>query len=939
MLRTLSILFLALAFVVIPYASCLEAAGSLVPAGQWISDTETRLTLAWLLSLEDDAGSLREADSLLTKVREDEPGNTRALITHVPVLLKLGRTREALELAAYVSGLEPENQSAQLLLADVHSELGHFGKCREIYRSLLEQNAGDSEFIKRYTDRLNLWGEFYTVEKFYRAQFDRDPEDKETQLRLARVLYAQQRYEEALAQLRPLESDLEVEARNHSREAALLIADVRTAQKEYNKAIATLTKVLEQNPAFYQAALAKGDVLLLEGKPEQAATIFFELTQKKPPSSLMSRAWLGYGQALLKQGDTNEAFAALRRAAELSPNAPLPKLYLLLAQGTEPSSLPGKAGEKLSPKTLVSWAGALAQINEREAAVACNELALQKDPKYFPARIGLARTLATLNRFQQALAGLEELRKEFPESDTLLLDQARVHAWAKQYDRSLDLYAQLHRRNPEDPVPRREAARTAYWGKMPYTGGVAYSNLYTPEVDDSLISTEASVPEQVASLFHTESDTLFGEFSEHPPYEAYEALQRALPTLQGALKEEAQAALEEAAPEYRLQKGAYLEHASKHRVWNRRFIPAMRSLEELIEHEPGNEEALFDLAQAQCSLGLCGREKRTYERLLHISPTHNLAGYALERHRIRSNPAVGTRFQIWDEEGYGDLAQVTRAETELRIEIPVTCQTRVSVGSHGFLDHPKRRGKTRRAYGQSVAFSSIVNEYVGVSGELMAKWYDGAPDSTLTGRVGTSLNIEDFVRLEFGYRRSEQFANAFAMDDDIEADRVSAKASSLLVRRLEVSLGYEHVFFTDDNDMRVVTAGSKVLLSDHPRTLSLQLDLEHRHTSEENIFIYTGPVLTNIVHPYWAPRHYLSAGATLEWRHDISEFFFCGSQQHYYDLKYSMGTDTDNNPYIRAAAAWHWEFLEHWIWDIEAMVHHSDQWKARFLSAGLSYRF
>ncbi len=238
-----------------------------------------------------------------------------------------------------------------------------------------------------------------------------------------------------------------------------------------------------------------------------------------------------------------------------------------------------------------------------------------------------------------------------------------------------------------------------------------------------------------------------------------------------------------------------------------------------------------------------------------------------------------------------------------------------------------------------MGLESRLTEYVSFSGELMAKWYDGAPDRSLTGGAGMWLNAMDFARFGFGYRRSEEYVNGYALDQDIQSDRVWAALEANPWRRLNLRLGYEQLIFSDDNQQRLVEGAAKLLLTDHPYELALEGSLTHRHTTAISEYVYDDERLTDIIHPYWTPQNYLAAVATLRWRHDLSDFLFCGAQKHHYELALSAGTDTNDNPYVRGSLAWHWEFLEHWTWDLEAMLHQSRQWEGRSLNMGLAYRF
>ena len=53
-----------------------------------------------------------------------------------------------------------------------------------------------------------------------------------------------------------------------------------------------------------------------------------------------------------------------------------------------------------------------------------------------------------------------------------------------------------------------------------------------------------------------------------------------------------------------------------------------------------------------------------------------------------------------------------------------------------------------------------------------------------------------------------------------------------------------------------------------------------------------------MTHPYWTPQDWLGGALVVEWYHDLSKLFFCGGQLNYYDLRLSLGTDTENNPSV-----------------------------------------
>jgi len=914
------------------------AGTSIVPIQQQITDNAARITLAELLTAHDDAASLTEAEALLRMVATDDPENYAARAAQISVLLRQGQADESLKLAQRLHREAPDAIPWTLLLADVQAAVGHYTECRDLYRVALRQTPDDHDMLVRFADKSNLWGDFNRAEHLFRSLLRSQPQNMRLRLRLARVLLSQQRYQETTGLLQEVLRQPGIDQDIWS-EATLLLADAQRMEKDFPAALHTVRQALQSKPIFNEAALSEGELLLLNGQTLEAEAVFRDVSTSSADKEIRYRALVGQGRSLIRQNDTKDAVVVLDNALTLQPRAYAAQLYLLLAQTPKGEPIATDRFGKPTAVTLSAWGDILAGEGSNQAALTCYRQALQSDPRHFPSRLGLAQTLASTNQYAEALSELQILRDAFPESDTVLLAMARVQAWDKQYPTSLKNYDLLIKSNPANPVPNKEAARTAYWAKMPKQGDDYYQRLYAQPVDQLLAQQIKPLQAQGLGPLPQPSRIKTAPDWDPPPYLSYEALQQRLSSLRGNLRLQVETILHRLEPDYRLQKSIYLEHQAKRQAYNRHFIHATDSLDELLIMQPGNEEALFDLAQAQCTQGLYGCERTTLQRLLQIDPAHSLAGYALQRSERRTHPALSFGYSLWEEDGYGELAQMSRGHAATSLDLPFADQYALIVGSHHFWDHPKLGGPTREAYGQSIGLNGVLTPASAFSADVLQKWYDGGPDGTTTGMLNFSFNLEDYVRLNLGYRRSEEYANTFALENDLQADRLKASLDFFPVRPLELGLGYEQIFYTDDNDQSLVQGHAKVTLTDHPRTLSVSANAEHRHASEQNQYVYQGDTLLNIIHPYWTPQHYSAASLTLEWRHDLSEFFFCGSQLHYYDIKLTGGDDSDDNPFIRTSLAWHWEFKEHWTWDIEGMLHQSDQWKANALITGLSYRF
>jgi len=393
-------------------------------------------------------------------------------------------------------------------------------------------------------------------------------------------------------------------------------------------------------------------------------------------------------------------------------------------------------------------------------------------------------------------------------------------------------------------------------------------------------------------------------------------------------------------PDYQIQKSGFLESQAKWLAWNRRFARSAEDYRELIEFEPGNQEALFDYAQVLCAVGLCDEEAKAYEQVLKIDPLNNRAGLALERQRTRSHPAVSAGYSYWEESGYGDLSQMRRHHTELAADIPLHCRYHLQFAAHRWLEEPIGFSDSFQSYGHTISFSGVLNAYFSAAAAWTRHYYeDGELEDQNTGFAQLAINLKDYAKLELGYDRTSQYVNEFAVLQGIQADAWWLSLSSYVTRRLELRLGARYLEYTDDNDAQVYSLGAGYAFTDHPRILKLNLLGEYRDTRETNVFHYDGTELVDITHPYWAPQSYFAGVVGLEWYHDLSRFLFCGSELHYYDLRLSTGTASDDNALIAVQAEWHYEFANHWTVQLKGLLHRSRQWDANGFWGTLQYRF
>jgi len=666
---------------------------------------------------------------------------------------------------------------------------------------------------------------------------------------------------------------------------------MKLLEKDFPAAAGYAREALGLEAGNREATRVLSEALMSMGKYAEARSLY----EGMDGLSRGGAAAVDIGRTYLRENHPAEARRHFEKALAADP-VNIPALFYRNWQDTVRSRvfLSSIVGDPdLSPSRLSQWADLYLAHGLFPEAIECLTEAIRRDGAFFPASISLAQALGAGKRYDDSIRMYKTLATQFPDDSKILMGLARVLAWSKRYDESLDLYRHMIGLDPSDPVPRREMARTAMWAKRPALARQTYEAALSAEGNKTGLPAGGS------------SD------------EAAEAFAR-----------------------QRIRRSIQLEMDAKELAWNRRFTQSLPVYETLIRENPGNEEALFDEAQAACALGLCNLEKRTYEKLLAIDPLHSLAGDALERVKSRGNPSARFDYSYWNEEGRGDLARITRNRFDVTADVPVRCQYHLFLKGHRWLEVPDFDHETYGASGFSLGFAGVFSALVKAEGSWTHKRYDSSTLSSKdTGHGTLWFNVKDRVRLGAGYARTDELYNYFGIIHGIQADRVFITFQSDITRKLDISGKAEYIGYTDSNSGSFLGLAAGYALTDHPKTFKVGLSGEARNTRHDNEYIYEGAVLTDIIHPYWAPRDYLAGSVILEWRHDLSKLFNCGAEEHYYDLKASFGTDTEDNPYAKIEGEWSWEFMKHWLVGLKGMVHTSPQWDATGAWAWMRYRF
>lgn len=922
-------------------AFCAGLSSSVVPAADRISESRARLDLAGLLAR--DPLTRTQALTQYAEVLKNDPHNPDALEGKARVLYWLGEYQESLAALSLLKSLGAGGDRLDLLRAEVLSATGQNRLALDLVDRLLKAKPGDPGLLLKkaillartgqgkqsaalfegllssssdpsielaYADSALAWGDYYQTIRTYEKYLRTHPADIPARLKLAQALNSAQRHEEAYGVLAGVLRDDPGNA-----QALELMARTAMLEKDFARAARIYSQIAGTRKSDSKLQLQQARALYLDGEYGRACSILEDLAGSPLASE---QVFLAYGKCLQRAGDLKGAGKAFQKAHELSPRAIEPRYLLagkdrVLSRDFLDKLLAGTG----SAKELADWGDVYLRNNHLAQAVACYKKALDLAPDSVPIQMDLAQALASGRDYKGSLELLERMEAEHPGNAKILLTKARVLSWDRQYQAALEAYENLSNLDPADPVPVREMARVAYWDKNDKLGSAYYEKLYT----------SSGLPGE------TRTDHAGGE-----PYAAHE---------DSLVDDSGVPVFAQDRPDaadnygrYLIQKRAFLEHRAKSRAFNGQNLQALDSYEQLLTAQPGNEEALFDLAQTQCGLNLLSGQIETYERLQRIDPLHALSARSLARARRRTNPAIRAGWNYWYENGYGDLSKIERNRGDAGVDVPVYRDYHIRLTTHYWLDAPLDQATSYSAFGQTIAFGGVVNEHL--KGEVSwtnKRYQDSGLDDSNTGRAVIGITPVDRLDLSLGYERLDEIYNDYSIRQGIQSNNVFVSAFSQVTRRVDARARVLFKDYSDNNFMDLEEASVGYAFTDHPRILKASLWGEHRNTAHSPVYHYKGNNLQDITHPYWAPQDYYAGAVIMEWRHDLSAEQVCGAPLHYYSITASAGTATDGNNGMGLEAKWHYEFLEHWMVNVSGLIRRTEKWNATGGWLNLEYRF
>lgn len=909
---------------------------SIVPQGEWMSDTQARRSYAGALLSNPE--TVPEAVDVYENLLKEDPEN-------FPLSVDLEKARYAAahpEEAESKDSLVPKREwisdvKARKALAEVLSNhRGTFQEAIQQWEILLAADPRNSEFIyqiariylnqRRYAEaismlnRIEKWPEdsklqlnialFYAdlgyakiSQDLFSIVIEENPNDEDIKLRYGDALMswgdfykAQDIFVKALEE-KSDSSDIikriidaligsqrfeEAEGMalsyldQHKKIALDRLSTIYRYLRRYDEALDAIQQLLDSDPKDFANLELKADTLYESENFQEALEAYLYL---KNDEDYYFQGALGAGKSYLKLGQPELASQELEIASQDYATKRTANYYLAGEAVLDEEFISELIEKTEAVQDFQSWAEYYAINGYNDPIFRIWTAATIADPEYLPGQIGLAESQTVQMDYDSSFEIYNDLVEDFPQNPKMLIGRARVASWNKKYSHAIGYYDQLIDLNPEDPVPMVERARVAYWGKD-YDLAVYY--------------------------YGKVLDALEGE-----------NWGRQL-----------------------IRRKILIEMEIKDYEWNKRNLHMIEPQQELLAIDPTNDNLKFDYAQGLCSIGLCDEAMAWYEDILHTSKLNTLCGLCLERARNKLNISNCLNYNYWQEIGYGELSQVGRYEGNYLISVPLNCYEHVRFIQRYWNEHTYFDDRYHQAYGESIEYDRRFNEFVTAAGGITYKQFLRRFGATYNCFANANVNLWDYGLLQFAFRKKDVVCNYFNLLQGTQERVYTASLQSYINHRWCINALAEEIDYNDNNNMTHCILESLYAFTDSPRTFKVSLLAEYRNTAHFNKFCYAPDgTLTNIIFPYWTPQNYLLRQIMFEFRHDYNWLEFCGAPIQFYDIKLAFGDDSQNNPYYEIKGEWVHEFYSHWKLGFTGYYHKSPMWKGKGIWSTLCYEF
>ena len=937
-------------------------------------DTSDPATRQLMVALLLDTRRPQESLSILAELREDDPTDSTVLADLARAHTMLGNHVEAIGLVREISGLDEIDSPALLELSYFMRDSGNFRAAIELNERVLGASSNDAAALiananlhlaahlpnkalqilasaeldrdsRSYLQSKSLYhsmtGEYAHALEIYRRLLEDNPADFEIRLALGKLYCQSGEYQKAKAQLKRVPDNS-----SFSQNAKLELARCLFAERRYQEAAAHCRSLMNSDPRDFEAVVVLTRSYIKRGMATEARHICLQFLKENPTASYgtlavkttLAEAYLAENQGLRAKtlfdevlqdpygGLIPEARYGLAKSDSRLTGADSANAALLEQ---------GMAGMGADFRLLMNLGQLAANDGDYKLAIELFNQIMSWDPGNQAALVSRGEAKASLRdegMTQSALTDFDRLLRQAPSNIRARLGVARIQASMKLYDEAVKSYDLILQHDPTYSVAIREKARAQTWSQDPESATATYAQLAEAEA---------------FSLGGTGMPTAADVEGRH---------------LAGAANAE-------------IETIASLEQRSKTMLLNRQYYKSIPLLRSLIETEPSNQEARFDLAQALSNTGQTTKAIDAYESILRINPNHREARIALSRNTHDLTPSFHTAFESINQDsndrtGSGDGSSLAISKFSVGTSLPL-----------GDID--EKLSLTYTKLDLSPGFGDLPINTDGYSGNVFTIGYKNNPQQNAQGAsrflVHSNLNLEGYVN-DLDKSMTYDIGVDVALDDEltlfasifsenvienqnslvskgdhlilidaqpgggtvldasnpVSRDGVNIGLTYLVNRSWESNIRLTTASYSDDNSLLGLHVANMLNITLPPKELKVSLVYDYQdfgNDTQENYQENVGAAR------YFAPNGYTSYAASIGWRQWIGKDFFKGANQTWYDLAYSSIWDSEGDNYDNIRATFNYDFDDHTSLLVKTSLLNSAYYNSTSAFFGFDYRF
>jgi tetratricopeptide (TPR) repeat protein len=373
-----------------------------------------------------------------------------------------------------------------------------------------------------------------------------------------------------------------------------------------------------------------------------------------------------------------------------------------------------------------------------------------------------------------------------------------------------------------------------------------------------------------------------------------------------------------------------LEMKAKKAYWTGRVKTAIDYYDQLIELDPKNVEAMFDLAQIYSYQSMWEQAEREYENILDISPTHFRAKEGLRKTELISKHiSLKSAYRFFEADSTSRDTDIRKHQFLSTLEVPLGYKMKMDIDYEltgrsfaDFHDIIENKGRVKITYLNGPDWQA--NAYYGLIGynkdiDELTHLFGG----NLTFRVldlGTFSSSYDRERLE---NTSEVIRRHFHRDNLLERLNID------VTERLKIAMDYIYSHYSDGNYKNEPGFDILYYLSIDPMRLTVKYRYFYREFNKK-------------VSEYFSPKGFSTNIFALNWRHYLNkEEIFFGADDLYYDLDYTVTIDSLEIVGHTFSWEFNWDLNKRLNFNVKGSVTGSSAnvYKESGVTAGIKYYF